>query len=102
MSLRFRNLYDPNGLDYRITNQRWDAATCPRPTDLAEVTTYRQLLRRHHLHPEAKYTSTDGGDRGIGWLERLAIRPARLTTMGKESNHLEEARLASTQTPTTS
>ncbi len=40
--------------------------------------------------PEAKYASTDGGVRGIGWLERLCIRPRHHTTIGKETNKLDD------------
>ncbi len=90
-SLRFRNLYDPSGPDYRITTRRWDNTEGPRPADLVEVTTYRQLLRRYQDHPEAKYASADApGVRGIGWLERLSVRPRHLTTIGKESNKLDD------------
>ncbi len=89
-SLRWRNLYDPNGPDYRITTTRWDNTEGPRRVDLVEVTTYRQLLRRYHRHPEAKYASTDGGVRGIGWLERRAVRPSHVTTIGKETNKLDD------------
>ncbi len=32
-SLRWRNLYDPNGPDYRITTTRWDNRKGPRPAD---------------------------------------------------------------------
>ncbi len=89
-SLPWRNLYDPTGPDYRITTTRWDNARGPRPVDLVEVSTYRQLLRRYHFHPEAKYAGTDTGDRGIGWLERRSIRPVHITTVGKETNKLDE------------
>ncbi len=86
--LRFRNLYDPTGPDYRITSQRWDATAGPRPVDLVEVTTYRQLLRRYQHHPEAKYAGADSSR--IGWLERLFIRPGHIATIGKEANKLDD------------
>jgi len=90
-SLQWRNLYDPNGPDYRITTTRWDNVQGPRPADLSEVTTYRLLLRRYQAHPEAKYMSGDGrGGRGIGWLQRRHVRPGHITTIGKETNRLEE------------
>ncbi len=90
-SLRFRNLYDPAGPDYRITTTRWDNTEGPRPLDLVEVTTYRQLLRQYHCHAEAKYTNAEGpGSSGIGWLERRAVRPSRVTTIGKETNKLDD------------
>ncbi len=70
-ALRWRSLYDPKGPDYRITATRWDNTQGPRPANLVEVTTYRQLLRRYQLHPEAKYGSSDAGAHGMGWLDRL-------------------------------
>ncbi len=96
-SLRFRNLYDPTGRDYRITTTRWDNTVGARPVDLVEVTTYRQLLRRYHCHPEAKYAGADGGARGLGWLERLSIRPGHMTTIGKETNSSTTSKPVSTR-----
>ncbi len=86
-TLRWRNLYDPHGPDYRTTAVRWDSTRGPQPADLVEVTTYRQLLRRYQDHPEAKYES---GGSGIGWLERRSVRPRIITTIGKETNKLDD------------
>ncbi len=89
-SMRFRNLYDRNGPDLRITASRWDNGRGPRPANLVEVTTYRQLLRRYLLHPETKYASDGRGGQDIGWLNRLRIRPTNITTIGKETNKLAD------------
>ncbi len=86
--LGWRNLYEPNGRSYRVTTVRWDSSQGPRPTSLVEVSTYRQLLLRYQHHPEAKYGSGDGT--GAGWLERLDVRPDRVTTVGKETNKLDD------------
>jgi hypothetical protein len=60
---------------------------------IARVNTYRDILDRYRIHPEAKSCDGEGdrcGPTTIGLLHRRPVNARLLIHVGKESNRLEE------------
>jgi hypothetical protein len=90
-SLEWRNIYDPDGPNYRITTQ-WTPEATP---GLVVVRSYGDILREYRLHPEYKFNGPDEqpclrNTRGLLQRRRIDLTgPVRL--IGKEANNIDEA-----------
>ena len=90
-SLGWRNIYDPDGPNYRITTDR---EAPPDPT-LAVVKSYADVLHEYLIHPEHKFSGPDGqpcrrNTRGLLQRRRVDLTSPPLL-IGKEANNIDEA-----------
>jgi hypothetical protein len=90
LNLTWRNIYDPDGPDYRIAV--WDHHV---HGDVVIVKSYRDALREYRRRPEHKFHDPTGQPcrsttRGILQRQHVTIAPGGLRLIGKEANLLDE------------
>jgi hypothetical protein len=86
LSLAWRNRVD--GTPIEVTTRQGGEPGKVR------LRTYRDVIRHHRLHPEAKSGDPEGGpcNRGtVGLMPRRPVLATMIRHIGKESNQLEEA-----------
>lgn len=88
-TLPWRNLYDPDGPNYRLTTNFGEAPHA----HLAVAKSYGQILREYRAHPEHKFNGSNSepcaaGTQGV--LTRRPVHHANLVYIGKEANRLDD------------
>jgi len=88
-TLPWRNLYDPDGPNYRLTTNFGE----PPHAHLAVAKSCGQVLREYRAHPEHKFNGSNSepcaaGTQGV--LTRRSVHHAHLVYIGKEANRLDE------------